>query len=277
MPADEIPSYDALTDRISDALDQLLTLGPGRVYAQLTAYVAHMRDSSYAQSSINLRVAAVQSLLSTAHRCHVIAWTVKIDLPKPQTYADTAGPGIDNVRLMIEAAAAQKPGKCVRDISLMRLLFDLGLRRGEIVSLDLEHYDGERLFIMGKGREQREYVSLPEPTVTALEAWLEHRGRHDGPLFVSFGKDGTVSSRHLTGSGLYAVVRALGKRAGVGKVVSPHRLRHSSISALLDHNNGNVRQAAVHSRHRDLSILNRYDDNRKDLQGGAASIVSALV
>jgi integrase len=72
-------------------------------------------------------------------------------------------------------------------VALLRLLHDVGLRRGEVVRLDLEDVDlaGSRIFILGKARSQKEPVTLPEPTKAALMAWIEARGSEPGPLFVN--------------------------------------------------------------------------------------------
>jgi integrase/recombinase XerC len=58
--------------------------------------------------------------------------------------------------------------------------------------------------------------------------------------------------------------------AGIDRVISPHKIRHSSITALLNMTDGDVRSAQAHSRHKNLSTLIRYDDGRQQLQGKAA-------
>jgi integrase/recombinase XerC len=57
-------------------------------------------------------------------------------------------------------------------------------------------------------------------------------------------------------------VRKFSEAAGIDKVVSPHRIRHSAITAYLDASDGNLRAAQGLSRHANLNTLNRYDDNR---------------
>ena len=63
------------------------------------------------------------------------------------------------------------------------------------------------------------------------------------------------------------VARKIAKEAGISKVISPHRVRHSSITATLDATGGNVQAVQQLSRHAKPETLMRYDDNRKDLQG----------
>lgn len=150
----------------------------------------------------------------------------------------------------------------------MRLLFDLGLRRGEVVSLDLEHLDFEAgtVAVLGKGRSQRELLTLPAPTREALAAWVAIRGLDTGPLFI--GLDRAHRRGGLTGAGVYLVVRSLGEKAGIR--ARPHGLRHAAITRALDITAGDVRAVQRFSRHRNLQTLVRYDDCRRDLGGDVA-------
>ena len=67
------------------------------------------------------------------------------------------------------------------------------------------------------------------------------------------------------------------KAAGITKVMSPHRVRHSAITAFLDASGGDVRSAQGLSRHKNLNTLTRYDDNRHQYQAKASSMLEDLV
>ena len=88
-----------------------------------------------------------------------------------------------------------------------------------------------------------------------------------------------VSSRdtRLSVDRLYQIVGGLAAAAGIDRVVSPHKIRHSSITALLDLNGGDVRSAQAHSRHKNLATLIRYDDGRQQLQGKAAKTLADAI
>ena len=66
----------------------------------------------------------------------------------------------------------------------------------------------------------------------------------------------------------------LGRRAGLSRPLRPHGLRHAAITAVLDRSGGNLRAAAKFSRHRDIRTLMIYDDNREDLGGAMARLIS---
>lgn len=77
--------------------------------------------------------------------------------------------------------------KGVRNVAIICLLFDLALRRAELVSLDLEdvNLQAKALSIVGKGMTQKTSLILPDPTAKTLETWLQVRGDAAGPLFLS--------------------------------------------------------------------------------------------
>ena len=81
-------------------------------------------------------------------------------------------------RLLKYQLSSRHDKKGVRDRAILRLLFDLGLRRGEVTSLDLEDLDmeGKRYPVTGKGDTEKTLLSLPETTCKALSEWVSSRG-----------------------------------------------------------------------------------------------------
>jgi integrase/recombinase XerC len=259
------------------ALSRLIRGTAGEGHAVLQDYRAHMVDAGLTPATVNRRLAAVRSVLKFARSRGLMAWSPEIEGVKVQTYRDTAGPGLGGTRAMLARAKAQEPVKAARDVALIRLMFDLGLRRGEVAGLDVGDIDrdGRKLWIKGKGRAQKESRSLPAPTLAALSAWLAVRSKiaaaGEAALFIGFNAGGG----RITGRGLYRVISELG--AGVGLKTRPHGLRHASITAALDANNGDVRAVQQHARHASPQTTMRYDDNRRDLAGQVAvSLANAL-
>ena len=78
-------------------------------------------------------------------------------------------PACRSVRRSKPARSCGEKSIAARDRAILRLSFDLGLRRGELASLDLEHLDLEAgtLAVLGKGQEERELLSLPSETTAA--------------------------------------------------------------------------------------------------------------
>ncbi|MGF1487528.1 MAG: hypothetical protein ACFBSE_10605 [Prochloraceae cyanobacterium] len=66
------------------------------------------------------------------------------------------------------------------------------------------------------------------------------------------------------------------REAGV-KIISPHKIRHSSITTALDPTDGDVRRVQKLSRHKNINTLLVYDDNRKNLQGEVTDLLDDLL
>ena len=103
----------------------------------------------------------------------------------------------------------------LRDMALLRLLYSAALRRAEACSLDVAHVDFDRrvLSVLRKGRTVRVDVAMAPKLESALRAWLAVRGTDGAELLVNFDPTGK-GGRRLTGDGVAAVLRAIGKRAG---------------------------------------------------------------
>ena len=169
-------------------------------------------------------------------------------------------------------AASRADAKGARDRAVLRLLHDLGLRRAEVVGLNAEDLTmaARVISIIGKGKTEKEQLTLPEPTAMALKEWLAVRGDEPGPLFVNFDRAGKHG--RLSGRSVHRIVKRLGEQAGV--MARPHGIRHTAITAALDRTGGDVRAVQKFSRHADLRTLQMYDDAREDLGGEVARLVA---
>jgi integrase/recombinase XerC len=257
------------------AVTWFFQLDQGEAHEQAHAYRAHMIDAGLAAATINARLSALRSITTLAYGFGYVRWHLQLDGVRAEKYRDTRGPEPDDVIRLLELAAGQehKP-TAARDVAMLMLLgYGAALRRAEMCKLDLAHFDhrGGRLEIMGKGRRQTEWVSLPAGVVKALRAWVRHRGREPGPLFLRLDNGATsrtLDECRLTGEGVRWILKRFGEQLDL--VVRPHGLRHSAITAALDETNGNVRAVRKFSRHKQVETLLIYDDNRSDLGGNVA-------
>ena len=123
----------------------------------------------------------------------------------------------------------------LRDAAIIEMLYATGLRVSELAALRLEDVDLKRGFArcVGKGNKER-VVPLGRHACRRVRAYLKVRsdilkGRTTDRLFVS--RRGRGMSRQR----LWEVVRDLARRAGIGERVTPHTLRHSFATHMLDH------------------------------------------
>ncbi|MCX6340636.1 MAG: tyrosine-type recombinase/integrase [Candidatus Aureabacteria bacterium] len=260
------------SEDLKSAVMGLVSQGPGRANSIALQYKGSMIHAGKTPATVNRRLSALRSVISLAKTLGIISWTLEVPNEKAKACRDTRGPGRHGVKALYDAIEGASP-KGKRDKAIIRLMYDLGLRRGEVASLSLENVDleGKRAWIQGKGRSgEREAITLPEQTIEALRQWLEVRGQDPGPLFTNYAH--FSKGEGLTGTGLWYIVRRLGERAGL--VTRPHGIRHASITEALEVTK-DPRAVQRFSRHRDLETLMRYDDNREDLGGKVAEAVAS--
>ena len=260
------------------AVSLLLSLPDGEAHQWASAWKAEKIRKGLSPASINRSMAALNSFVVSARMHGLTQLRLAAKGIKSKPYRDTRGPGTDGIQNLLAAAHNQDPRKAARDVAILRLGYGLGLRRGEIVSLNIEHVDLEAgaVLIMGKGRAELEPLTLPANTKAALEAWLAVRGTDDPdvPRFVNVSR--AHHGERMTGAGVYHVIRYyLGTKAGVK--ARPHGLRHTAITKALDVFSGDYRKARAFSRHASLDTVRLYDDNRADHAGQVAQAIDALI
>ena len=263
-----------------DVLAQFLLLDSHQAFELVSQYHGSLVARKLAPATINQKLAAIKSLVnyaSSAGKCHYTLVNIKAE--KLTSYRDTSGIRLDQFKLMMGAVDTDTI-KGLRDRAILLLLWGNALRRSEIANCDIKDYSqgmGE-LVITGKGKiGQPETISLGKTAIAAIDKWLVARIDYipDAPLFCAVHK-GYWGNRLHTHS-IYKLVQKYAKAAGIDKVMSPHRIRHSSITEALNLTNGDVRKVQKLSRHSNLNTLMIYDDNRQNLQGKVTDMLDDLV
>jgi integrase/recombinase XerC len=146
----------------------------------------------------------------------------------------------------------------------MELLYSTGMRVAELVSRDLEDLDfeAEILKVRGKGNKER-LVPVGRPAREAVQAWLSRRQHlmqeRAGRGLVLEKKALFLNGRgsRLTTRSVERMVRAYGERAGIPQTVTPHALRHSFATHLLEMG-ADLRSVQELLGHASLSTTQRY-------------------
>ena len=261
-------------------LGKFLTLDRHGAYALVSRYKGELIQKGLKSATINRRLAAIKSLVSFSYNCgHSDFMLEAVKSEKLSAYRDTSGVDFETFKRVL-GGIDRTSLKGIRDYALLLLLWSNALRRSEVSKASIADFDpvAKTLRIFGKGRgNQSEIISLGSGTVMAIESWLSARGEvsTDKSLFVSVNigyRDGRLSTQ-----GIYNIVSDRCKDAGITKTMSPHRVRHSSITAALEATGGDVRRVQKLSRHSSLNTLLIYDDNRKNHQGEVTDILDGLV
>ena len=275
--------YQDVTSFFSDfnlELGKFLSLDRHGAYALVSRYKGQMIQLGLKSPTINRRLAVIKSLVSYAYNCgHCEFMLEAVKGEKLSAYRDTTGVDSETFKRVL-GGIDRETLKGIRDYALMMLLWSNALRRSEVSKSNISDFDpvAKTLRIFGKGRgNQSEIISLGSATVSAIKSWLEARGEHqpDKALFVSVNPG--YSQGRLSTQAIYNIVKTRCQDAGISKAMSPHRIRHSAITAALDATGGDVRRVQKLSRHSSLNTLLIYDDNRKNHQGEVTDILDSLV
>lgn len=256
-------AYQGDLRQLSDFLEEYLgrAAGPGDVDAlAIRSFVAWSSRRGLSRRSQGRALSAVRSLLRWAAREGRVAANVAAGVRTPKTDKKLPRhlrPG--EVENLLEAPAARNDGLALRDRALLELLYATGLRVGELCSLDWRDIDasGRVLRVMGKGGKER-MVPFGVPAREALLTWLREWER----LRVPDAGPGEPVFLNARGSRLSArsVRRVLDRAvaaASLGGSVSPHALRHSFATHLLERG-ADLRSIQELLGHSSLATTQRY-------------------
>jgi len=241
----ELTTSDASPATVRAYRRDLLELGawasgrdrePGRLaYRDLRGYAAELSGRGLAKTSVARKLAAVRSFHEYLVATGSAAQNPADLLPTPKGGSRLPRVlGAEEMAALLDRIPATGPLE-VRDRALFELTYSCGLRAEEIVSADLGDvdFDSETLRVTGKGRKTR-LVPIGEPAQRALRRYLQNArpalepARDEPALFVS------RRGRRLSSSDVRRRLGRWVREAAVAGRVSPHTLRHSFATHLLE-------------------------------------------
>ncbi len=208
----------------------------------LTDYIGHLNSSGRAASSLKRSLVAVRGLhrfLATETE-GVADPSARVEVPKvprglPKALSET------EVERLLDSVVGDGP-LARRDDVILEVLYGTGLRISELVGLSLADLDLDAglLRAFGKGAKER-IVPLGRPATRALVSWLGAGGRPDLEP-DQWARRGDAEALllntrggRLSRQGAWMVVHRAGERVGLAGRLSPHVLRHSCATHMLDH------------------------------------------
>lgn len=211
-------------------------LEPGTVgHRDVRRYAAHLSEAGAAKSSVARALAAVRSFFGVLVRGGKLSSNPADLVGSPRR--DSKLPrvlSVEEVQALLERIPATEP-LAVRDRALFELTYSCGLRAEEVVNLNVDSpdFDSERLRIEGKGGKTR-FVPIGEFAERAVRRYLDAArhalvgSRDESALFVS------KSGRRLHPSDVRRRLERWLREAAIGGGISPHVLRHSFATHLLE-------------------------------------------
>jgi len=139
-----------------------------------------------------------------------------------------------------------------RDVAIMELFYSSGLRVAELCSLEVKDIDpfNETVRVLGKGRKER-ICPVGAPALEAIQRYRHAANVQSGPLFIN------KSRKRLGASNVWTMLKKYQRHTSIPIAVSPHKLRHSFATHLLD-NGADLRSVQSLLGHSSLSTTQIY-------------------
>lgn len=226
---------------------------------QITGYMTQLKEKGLAAATIARKLAAIKAFYRfmtaegymDANPAEVVeAGTKGIKLPRVLSEDEV-------VRLLNQPDITTAEG--FRDRTMLEVLYATGMRVSELINLTLERVDLNMKYIIafGKGSKER-IVPLGSVAAEFLQQYLEkvrpkltHAGRNTNIVFLAFG------GHELTRQRFWQIIRVYGRKANINKALTPHILRHSFATHLLD-NGADLRSVQELLGHSDISTTQIY-------------------
>ncbi len=259
----DLEEFEAFLESLGMSLATGQDIEPGKVdRLAIRRYLSFLHRKNK-KSSIARKISTLRSFFKYLVREQLITSSPakSVSTPKGEKPLPTTLTVDEAFRLMEtpveKSRAGTGPGvekKRLRDHAILELLYSSGIRVGELVGLDLNQLDLDLgiVKVMGKGRKER-IVPVGSKAAESLKAYLAKRAGLSGEnaLFVN------SRGKRLTARSVGRLIKEYTKRSGIFRRISPHTLRHSFATHLLDAG-ADIREIQEMLGHASLSTTQRY-------------------
>lgn len=199
-------------------------------------YLFALMKQGFKRATIRLKFAALRSFYRFLVLRQGLAYSpvAVVRLPKPERSLPVilSISQIDELLgmpLRGEVDPKTPPWLPLRDAAILELFYSCGLRISELLALDVKHLDfiGETVRVSGKGSKER-IVPVGGPAINAIQRYRQAAAVASGPLFLS------TRQRRITQQAVDQLLKKYLKRSSIPFAISPHKLRHSFATHLLD-------------------------------------------
>jgi len=232
----------------------------------------------YKPNTANRYLAAIRGVLKAAWRLGLMTsdeYRQAVDVKAIRGETLPAGRSIATGELhaLMTTCANDQTSSGIRDAALIAIAYSCGLRRAELVGLDLADYDPDAgtLRVFGKGSKERTAYCV-NGCKTALLDWLTIRGEEPGALFWAIRRGGHIQTgQRLTTQAVYTILQSRANQAGV-KTLSPHDMRRTFVGDLLDAG-ADIATVQKMAGHANVTTTARYDRRPEEAKRRAAELL----
>jgi integrase/recombinase XerD len=228
----------------------------GRI--QIVHFLGHLKEQRKSSRTIARNIASIRAFHQFLLREKVAEQDPSVHIETPQL--ERTLPKVLNLQEVERLLEAPKltTHYGLRDKAMLELLYATGIRVSELIGLNLDDAHLTMGFVrcIGKGNKER-IIPLGRTAATAIQEYLD-KGR---PQFIKNQREESLFVNHhgrrLTRQGFWKILKGLTKEAGIEKELTPHTLRHSFATHLLE-NGADLRAVQEMLGHSDISTTQIY-------------------
>jgi integrase/recombinase XerD len=225
---------------------------------EILAYIVNLKQKKRANSTISRQLAAIKAFFKFLQQEGIVIINPTSDLegPKKQKRLPQVL-SIDEIEKILEKPKNNNP-LGIRDKAMLETLYGAGMRVSELINLDVNSINTDLGYVrcVGKGSKER-IIPLGNQAILSLNAYLKGarnkllKNPKEYALFLN--KHG----RRLTRQGFWKILKNYAQQAGIKKEITPHVLRHSFATHLLE-NGADLRSVQEMLGHVDVTTTQIY-------------------
>lgn len=201
----------------------------------LSKFVLTLQEKSYTRSTIARKIASIKSFLAFLTREGILHQNPSDNLSAPKIGRTLPTPiSEEEINKLLDSAGAGHSSESLRDKAMLEILYATGMRVSEMVSLDQNDINLSEGYVkcMGKGAKER-LIPIHDSANQAITAYIDIArpnligNPREPALFVN------QRGERLTRQGFWLILKDHAQRAGIQSPVTPHTLRHSFATHML--------------------------------------------
>ncbi len=223
----------------------------------IITYLIYLQNKGKAASTISRNIASIRSFYQFLLLQDRVDKDPTINLESPR--AEKKAPSIlslKEIEMLLNQPGEDSP-KGSRDKAMLELLYATGIRVSELISLDLEDVNLDLSYIRCCNSSKERIIPIGSMAIRVLRNYLENyrhsfiKGKDEPSLFLN------CHGKRLTRQGFWKIIKAYTKKAKLEKTITPHTLRHSFATHLIQ-NGADLKSVQEMLGHSDISTTQIY-------------------
>lgn len=226
----------------------------------LSTYISSLDKQGMSSATISRNVASIKSFFMYLFKNKVISedCTDKLKAPKiDKKVPDVLS--IEEINLLLEQPS-DRSNKEIRDKAMLELLYATGLRVSELISIKLEDVNLTLNYILCRDNNKERVIPIENTCKSALEYYIKNARPDmcgDSDLLFT-----NLKGEKMTRQGFWKLIKAYARKAGIDKDITPHMIRHSFASHLVN-NGADLKAVQEMLGHSDISTTQIYLKSRQ--------------